>query len=309
MCARQRVAGRGHGQRPPGARGAVGAAVVGAWLPVRRRRGRGERVAPHLGGLRSALERGDLLVVQLPLRGERSEVATVGRPASARASRRSPRACGCAAASRGLASRQDARRAAVSEARGATSICVDDVLALRRHPAQVVEARERLVEALRAEDDLERLDVALLVQQPEAGCELPLGDRDCRGARSRAACGQVGALGPQRARGCGRARRVASAAATSRWSSEYSCRTAERERERQRSFWACSDGAECDGPAPSRVRAPPGRPGRWRRTAKQRRRGVCACPSTERDRTRFREGTHLPTENWVCFATISADLG
>ncbi len=54
-----------------------------------------------------------------------------------------------------------------------------DILSLARDPVEVVEVRQRLVEALRAEHDLERLDVALLVQGTQ-----PLGYVLLRDARA-----------------------------------------------------------------------------------------------------------------------------
>ena len=51
-----------------------------------------------------------------------------------------------------------------------------DALVLERRPVQVVEARDRLVERLRPEDDCQRILPRLLVERVEPERELPLGD-------------------------------------------------------------------------------------------------------------------------------------
>jgi len=54
--------------------------------------------------------------------------------------------------------------------------CSRDLLVLLRGAVEIVKARDRLVQRLRAEQDCERIVRLLLVQRVQPECELPLGD-------------------------------------------------------------------------------------------------------------------------------------
>ena len=138
-------------------------------------------------------QRADLLLGQPPLRGERGEVGA---------------ACGARLLERGggrpgLLCRACERRPAAGErtpgrddVRARRFQLTEDVLALAARAAEVVEVRECLVQALRSEHDLQRLDVALFVESTKARAESPLRNRGAA-ARDRELQSKARLFGPQ----------------------------------------------------------------------------------------------------------------
>ena len=180
---RQRVARRGHRQLVRSGHG-------GGWRDrgARERRGarrgsrrgrRGRRREPlraYLGGLRGGDERRDLAARSGAAWRRARRCRTPARRASGRATAACACACCVALASAALACRELARGGGQLHA-GRLQL-PEHVFALARDPAQVVEARQRLVEVLRAEHDLERLDVPLLVEHSQPAGELLCAMRD-----------------------------------------------------------------------------------------------------------------------------------
>src|SRR6185312_9064477 len=135
-------------------------------------RGR-DRVPRHRGGaslsrLRGGDEVRDLAVVQAAPGCERGDV---GAAVAARLRERG-------GGRLGLPEPRLERRPALGETGGGGGDgavggveLADQAVALARGPGQVLDVRERLVEVLRAEEDLERLDVPLLVEEPQTAGE------------------------------------------------------------------------------------------------------------------------------------------
>ena len=144
----------------------------------------------RLCSLRAGDEVGDLRQRQLPLPGQRCDVrASLGLRAGERG--------GCCARPRALRRARAAAWAAsardgASEPRARRLDRRQDLGVLAGHPVQVVDARQRLVEARGAEDHLERRDVAALVERPDVAAEALLRDRSAA-ARDREPVGQGGA--------------------------------------------------------------------------------------------------------------------
>ena len=224
--------------------------------------------------------------VQAPLRGERGDVGRALRCAWAgRAPPRRPRP----AVSR-LRAPPHGRRAHARSRRGRSApLQLRSIASLSRGDAvEVVEVRDRLVEALRAEHDLERLDGASFVEEADPLRELTFADPRAATRRLRSAPASTARCARRERRLALERRDAARAPALRCVSSEYRLRTAARD------FASIAGRARAATRrcARGRRRRPSVRPvqqERWPTRGRVRRRSVCACPSTAWDRTTGQE--------------------